>query len=82
MFTAHAACGFIVILARPPPQSSVHRKGEGADPPYYGEAPLPFCLAHRASAALRAISCRRSGEIRTLRTFAEAIPPFRPKATA
>ena len=54
MFTAHAACGFICILARPPPQSSATRKGEGAK--RHGEAPFPFLLAHRTSAALRAIS--------------------------
>ena len=81
MFTAYAARGFICILARPPPQSSAHRKEEGADPPY-GDAPFPFFLAHRASAALRAISFFRSG----LRLAALASPPFlaprRPKATA
>jgi len=36
--TAHAARGFICILARPPPESSANRKGEGlssrAKPPF------------------------------------------------
>ena len=81
MFTAYAARGFICILARPPPQSSVKRKGEGADPPY-GEAPFLLPFFHRASAALRAISLSRSG----VNLAALARPPFlaprRPKATA
>jgi len=80
MFTAYAARGFICILARPPPQSSAHRKGEGAE--RHGEAPFPFFLPQRTSAALRAISCLCSG----LRLAALARPPFlaprRPKATA
>ncbi len=80
MFAAFAACGFICILARPPPQSNVHLKGEGAE--RHGEAPFPFFLPQRASAALRAISFFRSG----LRLAARARPPFlaprRPKATA
>lgn len=39
MFTAYAARGFIRILARPPPESSANRKGEGAK--RQGEAPFP-----------------------------------------
>ncbi len=80
MFAAYAACGFICILARPPAQSSATSKGEGRE--HQGKAPFPFFLVHLASAALRAISWRRSGGIRSLRTFAEAIPPLRPKTTA
>ena len=80
MFTAYAARGFIAILARPPPQSSAKHRGEGAE--RQGEALFPLSFFHRDSAALRAISRRRSGEIRSLRTLAEAIPPLRPKATA
>jgi len=78
--TVFTARGYICIVARSPPPCQAGN-GSGADPPY-GEAPFPFFLPHRASAALRAISWRRSGLILSVRTLAEAIPPFRPKTTA
>ena len=81
MFTAYAVRGFICILARPPPQSSAKRKGEGADP-RYGEAPFFFCFFHLAMTALRAISFRRSGLKAAALAGPPFLPPFRPRATA
>ncbi len=80
MFTAYAACGFICILARPPPQPSAYRKGKGAK--RHGEVPFPFCFFHLATTALRAISDRRSGLKAAALAGPPFLPPLRPRATA
>ena len=79
MFTAHAACGFICILPRPPPKSRGMGQKEGS---YFGVPLLCPAFAQRARTACRAISCRRSGLSLAALAFPPIFPPLRPKATA
>ncbi len=69
-------------LYSPTTATKVKRDGAKGRETYPGDPFLCPAFAQRAWAAFRAISWRTSGAIRTFRTFAEAIPPFRPKATA
>ena len=65
-----------------PAATKVKRDGAKGRESYSGDPFLCPAFAHRAWAAFRAISFRCSEGILSFRTFAEAIPPFRPKATA